>query len=335
VESTKKLTDWVRATLNSESIELVSLSGDASFRRYFRLNALSNENSELPPMLAIDSPPEQINNQGFITISKLFTQYDVKAPQILYQDTKEGFFLIEDFGDKLLLNLLSKQSEADSLYKEAIDSLLKIQLLPSVDWTFIPSFDAQFLQFEMNLFRDWFIDKHLRLELDADEHQIIENTFDKLTLSALEQPQTFVHRDYHSRNLMKADSNELVVIDFQDAVKGPVSYDLVSLLKDCYIQWPESKVKEWAHYYWDEAIKQGILATDFEAFFKQFEWMGMQRHIKVLGIFCRLNYRDEKPQYLNDLPLTMDYLLKAAGNYVEFEDFSQLLHKRICPALKS
>lgn len=332
-EKTKQdLKHWIDSVLGAQKTELKPLSGDASFRRYFKL--LSNEASKTNAgsMLAIDSPPELINNAGFINIGNLLRKHGIKVPQIIHHQESSGFFLIENFGDQLFLNLLENSLE-ERLYQQAIDTLLKIQQISEVEYDYLPTYDAQLLQFEMNLFREWFIDKHLSLSLSAREHQIIEETFDLLTLSALEQPQTFVHRDYHSRNLMKTGDGSLGVIDYQDAVKGPLSYDLVSLLKDCYFELPEKDIERFAKYYWQLASELRLIVSDFKHFFQQFEWMGMQRHIKVLGIFCRLYYRDDKEQYLNDLILTFRYLEKASARYPQFEAFYGLLVNKIKPEL--
>ena len=337
------LQQWVASKLNDTSINLIPLSGDASFRRYFYLSSdgQAGHSQPLPPLLAIDAPPELINNTGFIEIASLLSHGNVRVPNIAYQDLDAGFFLVENLGNRLLLEELNQQSknnqtfDAKPFYIPAIETLLNLQSIPVSKLGNIPSYDAQFLQFEMGLFRDWFVDKHLQLELSADDHQIIESAFNQLTLSALEQNQVLVHRDFHSRNIILMQNNEVGVIDYQDAVVGPITYDLVSLLKDCYFELPNDQLKKLAKHYWERATKAGTLVNSFDNFYQQFEWMGLQRHIKVLGIFCRLNYRDDKPQYLNDLPLTFHYVVDACRRYSVFQEFTELLESRIKPTFEA
>lgn len=346
-----KLTEWVRSVTNEPNCSLNALSGDASFRRYFVVQ--SNRLKPALPPLAIDSPPQFINNTGFIEIGALLTNCGARVPKIIASNLEEGFFLVENLGDTLYLDRLKvllpnpslpasaeldnldNWEKAEKMYQSAIDVLIKFQQIDTRQYQSLPHYDAQFLQLEMNLFRDWFLDKHLELSLSADDHQVIEKTFEQLTVSALEQPQTFVHRDYHSRNLIIMDDKQAGIIDFQDAVIGPVSYDLVSLLKDCYICLSEKHRTSLSRYYWQKASESGLLSCAFDHFYKQFEWMGLQRHIKVLGIFCRLNYRDEKPQYLNDLSMTFDYVLETSAKYPQLSAFYQLLNEKIKPTFLS
>ncbi|WP_210330430.1 aminoglycoside phosphotransferase family protein [Aliikangiella sp. G2MR2-5] len=327
LEREQQLAVWAAAQLAVGEVKLTPVSGDASFRRYFRI--FQNNGKTL---IAVDSPPQQEDNQAFFQIAMLLKKYHLNVPEFIHCNFEDGFLLISDLGDELLLPALNEHS-VDNLYSQAIDVLIQFQQIPAIDYDNLPAYDATLLEFEMSLFRDWFVDKHLKLQLTTEEERVIESTFDLLTINALEQPQSLVHRDFHSRNLMILKDKSLAIIDFQGAVNGPVSYDLVSLLKDCYIQWPEPKVREWSHEYWQRAIEAGLLEMPFEDFYQYFEWMGMQRHIKVLGIFCRLFYRDKKSSYLNDLPLTFQYLEDAAKRYPEFKRFTQLLTNKIAPAL--
>lgn len=304
-----------------------SVSGDASFRRYFRIR------SEQRSWIAVDSPPETEKNAEFIAISRFLAGAGVSVPKLEVFDLKRGFMLLTDLGDQTLLPLLTP-SCVDSYYQSAIEMLLKIQSTPiaalldsgqyyDVQYDGIPLYDAQQLNAEMQLFVDWFVEGLLSYKLSESEQQLLRETFDRLTDSALAQAQCFVHRDFHSRNIMVSADHTLAAIDFQDAVVGPVSYDLVSLLRDCYISWPEADVTRWCKQYFDRARSTGVLAgsVDFTQFMVWFDLMGLQRHIKVLGIFARLSLRDSKNQYLADLPLVIRYLRDVAGKYTELSAF--------------
>ncbi len=334
------LMSWVTEKLGKIAFSAQRMSGDASFRHYYRLNLTQpftdGNGNQHNSLLAVNSPAEWVNNLGFIKVSELLNKNQVRVPQQFFSHIEKGFFLIEDLGSSLYFSQLKQSpNSANQHYKDAIKALLKIQQIPTEDYQFLPNYDAQFLQFEMSLFRDWFIDRHLNLALDAEHQQTIEQTFELITLSALEQPQTIVHRDYHSRNLMIVKHNNPAVIDFQDAILGPITYDLVSLLKDCYLVWPKKQVEDWCREYWQQAIDKNLLMCSFEHFFKLFEWMGIQRHIKVLGIFCRLNYRDKKPEYLNYLQNTFNYLIDAVSRYDELTPFYELLNDHIAPKLNA
>lgn len=310
-----------------DALQVKALSGDASFRRYFRVS------HHQQTYMAVDSPPQTENNQAFVLVARLLAAHSLNAPQIIACDFDQGFMLQSDLGNQLLLPLLSPD-RANSLYALAMNALLTIQRIPRQAFHLLPCYDSQALNDEMQLFPEWFLSRHLELELSAQEEALVASVFARLTLRALAQPQVLVHRDYHSRNLMLLADQQLGIIDFQDAVLGPISYDLVSLLKDCYIQWPEPQVQQWCFDYFHHPLHQWLNNYSFEDFFKDFEWMGMQRHIKVLGIFCRLFYRDSKPGYLKDLPLTFDYLLKAVARYPELSDFHAFLLQRVFPAFQ-
>ncbi|TQV87721.1 aminoglycoside phosphotransferase family protein [Aliikangiella coralliicola] len=322
----QQLAHWAGKQLNQQPPELETVSGDASFRRYFRF---SNGESSI---IAVDAPPTHEDNHSFHRVAKILLKQGLLVPEFLNIDFDEGFILLSDLGDKLYLPSLN-QSSVNQLYSKAIDSIIQMQQIPLTNLAELTTYDEQKLNMEMALFPDWFIKEHLKLQLSDTEKKLISDTFRKLADNALAQPQYFVHRDYHSRNLMICERQTPGIIDFQDAVIGPITYDLVSLLKDCYIEWEEAAVKSWCEEYLKQAKTAGLTNQEFSAFYKDFEWMGMQRHIKVLGIFARLNYRDNKPGYLQDLPLTLNYLRKAAARYDEFREFSQFLEQRISPAM--
>lgn len=304
------------------------VSGDASFRRYFRWTDPAQSRS----WIAVDAPPQHENSRQFYKVARLLE--DVNAPRVLAKDFELGFMLLSDLGDQLYLPLLKQardageQEKVDQLYHRAIDSLVDIQKISAGS---LPDYDTALLRTEMELFRDWFLEKHLKLELSPVEHRLLDTTFEHLIESAHEQPQVFVHRDYHSRNIMDCEgSDEPGIIDFQDAVRGPLTYDLLSLLRDCYIQWTPEQVDLWVSYY----LKKSPAVLEKKQFIQWFDWMGLQRHIKVAGIFCRLNYRDGKDGYLKDIPLTLTYILQQAEKYPEMLEFFQWLKDKVIPAFK-
>jgi aminoglycoside/choline kinase family phosphotransferase len=318
-----EINSWLKQMFSTIDFQIEPASSDASFRRYFRVTVGTET------LILMDAPPAQEDTQPFISIANFMHEYGVHAPKITAYDTDIGFLLISDFGNRAYLDELNDQS-AESLYKAAIDSLISMQLLP-LDKISLPEYDSALLQQEMRLFPEWFLDKHLSIYAP----DFLTETFKLLTDSALEQPQVFVHRDYHSRNLMHTSENSPGIIDFQDAVIGPITYDLVSLLRDCYIEWPDDKLANWVKYYYLSAIKNKILnnTISLEKFTQWFDWMGLQRHIKVLGIFARLNYRDGKSNYMNDLPLTLKYVRKISAKYSEFSELSDFLQQEKIAAI--
>lgn len=314
----QQLTQWIHQDTPNATIEVAS--ADASFRRYFRVSNFDNSGKTT---IAMDAPPEQEDCTPFIDITQRLRNAGVHAPEIIRQDLEQGFLLLEDFGNTPYLNLLSTQT-ADKLYGDAIKALLKIQ---TADTQGLPEYNEAFLQQEMQLMPEWFLQKHLGITPTAEQQKIIDRTLAVITASVLQQPQVFVHRDYHSRNLMVLDkhhvkvggcaSDNVGIIDYQDAVLGPITYDLVSLLRDCYIRWPHEKVSKWVLLdYKKQAEQAGLLSNVKDTTFIQwFDYMGLQRHIKVLGIFARLNHRDGKAHYLDDLPLTLQYVMEVANKY--------------------
>jgi len=316
----QQLTDWVQSERPHANLQVAS--ADASFRRYFRVTEGSNS------WIAMDAPPEKETLEPFIDITERLIQASVNAPKIYQQSLEQGFLLLGDLGDTPYLSALNDK-QADALYGDAFKALLQIQ---TADTSNLPVYDEALLQQEMNLMPEWFLSKHLGISLSNQEQSDLQSVFELLIKTALDQPQVFVHRDYHSRNLMVTTSKNPGVIDYQDAVLGPVCYDLVSLLRDCYIAWPVQQVRQWVTEYRVLAQQQGIIPEVDDKLFQQwFDWMGLQRHIKVLGIFARLNHRDGKAHYLNDLPLTLSYVMNVAANYPEMKPLVDIFQKYDIP----
>lgn len=316
---------WIQASLPGSvtlqgPLETQGLTGDAGFRRYYRLNTE-------PSLIAVDSPPAKENNSAYVNIAMELQSRGLRTPIIHAVDFAQGYLLLEDFGDQLLQPLLNDNT-VTRLYDLAETILLELQQLPD-NRALFPLYDAQSLGDEMTLFKQWFVSELLGVELQADESTMLDDLFARLIQSAEEQPQTLVHRDYHSRNLMLVGNNSLGVIDFQDAVWGPITYDLVSLLKDCYIRWPAQQTQQRAL-----AFKQRLgLPVDDQQFLRWFDLMGLQRHIKVMGIFARLALRDNKLDYLKNLPMVIEYSLEAAEQYAECQAFFLWFKQRISPLL--
>ena len=309
------------------------VSGDASFRRYFRI--ASGEQA----FIAVDAPPQHEDNPRFVRVCEMFLGTGVHAPTIQAQDFEQGFLLLEDLGDALYLDtLLQCQQQgdiarADELYKQAIDALVQFQ--SGINKEQLDPFDSSELQREMRLFDEWFCEGLLKLRLDEGERELIQYCYDFLEQAALQQTEVGVHRDYHSRNLLITSPNP-GIIDFQDAVAGAYSYDLVSLLRDCYIRWDDENLNRWLSYYHEQASASGIIAgVAPEQLRRDFDLMGLQRHLKVMGIFCRLFLRDNKTRYLADIPLVMSYFLDVAENYPELQDFVAWFRDRVQPAAET
>lgn len=318
------------ANTTAASIALAVVSGDASFRRYFRthLNGQS--------LIAVDAPPMLEDNPRFVRIAELFQEAGVRTPEVLAQDFVQGFMLLDDLGDELYLDsLLAAQQDhnlavADELYRKAIDTLVDLQ--QGIDKKRLDPYSRDELHAELTLFDEWFCSQLLGLDLSAAEEQLIQTTYRQLEDEALGQPFVAVHRDYHSRNLMIVNPGP-GVIDFQDAVAGPYTYDLVSLLRDCYIRWPDDQVLVWTRYYHEQASARGVIAgIDFTRLQRDMDLMGLQRHLKVMGIFSRLSLRDKKPRYLADIPLVIDYFLDVAAAQPELADFVDWFRQRVLPA---
>jgi aminoglycoside/choline kinase family phosphotransferase len=326
----QSLLEWCAGALGAEpdgDLALEPVAGDASFRRYYRLLGCS------PTRIAVHAPPDTERNQEYVRVAGLLRAAGVNAPEVLACDMEKGYLLISDFGDRVLLGALDAGS-VDALYRVALDTLLRIQCARTGagGWT-LPSYSRELLLQEMELFPTWHLGGLLAMEPGPDERALLDRTFEQLVASAAEQPQVFVHRDYHSRNLMLLDDGSLGVIDFQDAVVGPITYDLVSLLRDCYVAWPAKQVSTWASGYAALAAQAGLMAAVPAArFIRWFDWMGLQRHIKVLGIFARLWLRDGKRAYLSDLPLVIRYTLEVSELHPELAEFAGWFRDRVLPA---
>ena len=313
----QQLEIWLKTLLGEQAFTLSVASADASFRRYFRVH-LSDKT-----LIAMDAPPPQEDCTPFVKVAKLLCDAGLNAPEVIAQDLARGFLLLSDLGDDTYLSALNNDT-ALKLYGDATDALIKMQLKSQPDA--LPPYDAALLTREMQLFPDWYVAKHLKFELNAEQQTALNNTFELLNKNILSQGLVTVHRDYHSRNLMITKENNPGVLDFQDAVYGAITYDLVSLLKDAYIQWDEEQVIDFAVRYWEKARKLKLpVPNDFSEFYRDFEWMGAQRHIKVLGIFARLSYRDGKDGYIKDMPLVLHYLRKVCERYVELRPMLRLL----------
>lgn len=309
-------------TALSNRVQLAPASSDASFRSYWRASDATGATH-----IVMDAPPALENCAPFIDISARLHSAGLMVPVVLAKDLAQGFLLLPDLGTRTLLPELNVSS-VETYYHAAMAAILQMQMHAEVAG--LPNYDALRLDAEMELFPEWFLKRHLGIIPSCEDFDIIEATMTQLRNLALTQPKVFVHRDFHSRNLMLAQADNiplrrLAVIDFQDAVRGPLTYDLVSLLRDCYIQWPESDVARWVENYRQLSHAAGLHRADRETFLRWFDWMGVQRHLKVLGIFARLNYRDGKAGYLQDLALVLHYTLSVCARYPELQAFTRWL----------
>lgn len=313
----EQLVGWLETVLGNASFTIVPASSDASFRRYFRVTEGGRT------FIAMDAPPPQENCEPFVHVAQVFGDAGLNVPRVLGQDIERGFLLLTDLGDTTYLSAIHENNNVNDLYRDACLALVKLQTASRKD--VFPDYDEALLTREMQLFPDWYVGKHLQTVLSAEQQQTLHAVFELLNRNILTQPQVYVHRDYHSRNLMVCDDNP-GVLDFQDAVYGAITYDLVSLLKDAYVKWEEEQILDWAVRYWQAAREAGLpVALDFGEFYRDFEWMGVQRHLKVLGIFARLYHRDGKDGYLKDMPLVMHYLYAACTRYRELKPLVKLL----------
>jgi N-acetylmuramate 1-kinase len=315
---------WARTTLGDPGLTLASASEDASFRSYWRTQ--QQDQGESQSWIVMDSPPAQEDPRPWLEIGARLSAAGLHVPAVRAHDLQQGFLLIEDLGSRLYLPALN-ESTVDALYGDAMDALLRMQ--SGADVTGMQAYDYAFLKRELEIMPEWLLGKHLGHTLDRDERDVLEAAFGVLLESALEQPRCFVHRDYHSRNLLIAGHNNPGIVDFQGALLGPITYDAASLLRDCYIVWDRERVESWVDDYYLrlQAAQLVDAPVDRERFQRWFDLIGLQRHIKVLGIFCRLGYRDGKLGYLDDLPRVYDYVISVASSYPELTDLVALLER--------
>jgi aminoglycoside/choline kinase family phosphotransferase len=320
------LTRWVFDDLGFAGSRIAPASVDASFRRYFRVTRGEET------YIAMDAPPEKENLAAFVSVARMLLGIGLNAPVVLAQETARGFLLLSDLGQRQYLDELGSIDAADRLYAPALGALSTMQMADNGMARALPRYGRDLLMREMELLPEWFLRAHLELEISAAERGMLDRLFEALAQDALAQPAAFVHRDYHSRNLLVTEDNNPGILDFQDAVWGPVTYDLVSLLKDCYVAWPAPRVRTWALQHREHLLARGFPAGKTEAeFIRWFDLVGLQRHIKVLGIFARLYYRDGKAQYLKDLPRVLNYARDAAADYPQTAEFADFIVKRIEP----
>lgn len=321
MDRTSALATWLQSLFPGRTFALAPASSDASFRRYLRARFDDDGSTRI----VMDAPPEHEDCKPFIHVARLFGAAGANVPEVMAQDLDQGFLLLTDLGDTTYLAAMQREPQrADALYRDALGALIQIQAgsRPGA----LPPYDRALLLREMQLLPDWYIARHKNLTLSDKQQAVLTQAFEALLANNLAQPQVYVHRDYHSRNLMTGSPGRPGILDFQDAVYGPISYDLVSLLKDAYIEWEEEQVIDWCVRYWEAARKAGLpVHGDFGEFYRDFEFMGLQRHLKVLGIFARLNYRDGKANYLNDIPLVLRYTRRACERYAVFNPLLRLL----------
>jgi aminoglycoside/choline kinase family phosphotransferase len=316
------LARWLEAQLGHAPVEKQPASCDASFRRYWRVQHGGRS------LIVMDAPPEREDSARFVRIARRLQAIGLNVPEILAQDLTRGFLLMGDLGRESYLDRLDAEN-ADDLYGDALEALVRLQArAPRGD---LPPYDEPLLRRELGIFTEWLLDRMLGLSLDEGLKPVLGAIWDALVANALEQPQVWVHRDYHSRNLMAAPPRP-GILDFQDAVVGPVTYDLVSLLRDCYIAWPPERVHAWSHGYFERAARAGILRrADAGRFQRWMDLMGVQRHLKAAGIFARLKLRDGRPGYLRDIPRTLGYVTAVAAAYPELQPLADLIDEQVLP----
>ena len=325
MERIEQIQDWLAAQYPRQPFTLAPASSDASFRRYFRATFAPGRTC-----IVMDAPPSHEDVRPWLHVRQLFHAAGAHVPDVLAQDLARGYLLLSDLGSTTCLAKLGNATaaEIDALYRAAIDTLVDIQRASRPGE--LPAYDRTLLKRELDLFPDWYLGKHVAIDFGDDDRNALEAVFARILAVNLAEPCVYVHRDYHSRNLMVDARNDgrPGVIDFQDAVYGPLSYDLVSLFKDAYVEWDEERTLDWLARYWEKARKAGLpVRADFGEFFRDYEWMGVQRHIKVLGIFARLWHRDGKDGYLKDMPLVAKYLRAASGRYAELTPLLRLLDR--------
>ena len=316
------LEGWLSDRLHGARFALTPASEDASFRRYFRAR-LDDGRS----FVVMDAPPDKEDCRPFLHVARLLRAAGVHAPEVHAQDLAQGLLLLSDLGERTYLAVID-DSNAPALFADATEALIRWQLATQEGG--LPPYDEALLRREMRLFPDWYVARHLGRELNYQQKQTLEDIFALLARSALAQPKVYVHRDYMPRNLMVSDPNP-GVLDFQDAVMGPIAYDVVSLMRDAFVTWDDERVLDWSVRYWEKAKKAGLpVDPDFGEFWRALEWMGLQRHLKVLGIFARIRYRDGKPKYLADTPRFLRYARDVAGRYAALSPLIRLFDQLKC-----
>lgn len=314
---------WLKQTLNITDIHLEPILGDASFRSYYRLHLKSGTS-----YIIMDAPPGIEDVQPFVAIAQAFAAIGVQVPHIFAADIEAGFLVLTDFGDRVYLQELT-DSNATQLYAVALAALLRIQSYQPQQP--LPAFDAVFMRRELAFFDEWFLQKHVEVTVPS---KVLNQTFEILIKAATEQPQVCVHRDYHSRNLIVLANNEVGVLDFQDAVWGPLTYDAVSLLRDCYISWPRQRVEQWVHNFWQQSCTNNIIKNvAVEQYQRWFDLMGVQRHLKAMFIFARKYHRDGSANYLPDIPRGLNYVLEVSQHYPELHAFRTILLDQVAPKI--
>jgi aminoglycoside/choline kinase family phosphotransferase len=328
-----QLQRWLQSVFGTSDFTLATASADASFRRYFRVTR------DDETWIAMDAPPDKEDMKPYIRVANMLVDVGVNAPRVLHSNFDGGFLLNSDLGSRTYLAELGTPANVDPLYHDALTALVTIQSGAGAHAAQLPAYDAALLQRELTLFPEWFCGRHLGLAASNAVTNALQGVCAALTAEALQQPRVFVHRDYHSRNLMVTDGARFGpnpgILDFQDAVHGPVTYDLVSLLRDCYIAWPVERVHGWVRRFRDEAARADLsVGKDETQFLRWFDWMGVQRHLKAIGIFARLWHLDGKSGYLKDIPRTLGYVREVAGRYVELQPLRQLIDTDIMPVLE-
>jgi aminoglycoside/choline kinase family phosphotransferase len=319
----QQLSQWIMKTFSLTQIELSPMNGDAGFRRYFRF-VLNNQT-----LIAVDSPVDKCNNSAFIIMQQQLKSVDVNVPEVKAYDELQGFMCLSDLGNEELSDKLTLNNIADC-YQQAISLIPKIASIPQEN---LPVYDNAFIKLELDIFNEWLLVEHLNIKLSDNDKKQLHLCFELLIESALEQPQVVMHRDFHSRNIMIS-RNDLAVIDFQDAVIGPITYDIVSLLRDCYVKWPTNEILPLFKYFTDlmsEHLRLGHIS--FQQWQRWFDLMGLQRHIKASGIFARLYHRDDKSGYLSDIPLTLSYIVDVSTHYPELTFLHNLVKETVIPKL--
>ncbi len=315
------LSAFARRALSTDAFALAPASADASFRRYFRITPAAPWRG-YATLIVMDAPPPMEDTRPFVHVAALFREAGLNAPDVLANEPEHGFLLLTDLGTRTYLEALDAES-APALYRDATDALVRWQEVTRAGM--LPPYDEALLARELSLFPDWYVAKHLATLLTQTQQDVLAGAFRLILDNNLAQPKVFVHRDFHSRNLMLGEPNP-GILDFQDAVEGPITYDLVSLLRDAYVEWDEERQIDWAIRYWQRARSAGLpVDSDFSAFWRDFEWMGMQRQLKVLGIFARLYHRDGKAAYLDDMPRVLRYLRRACERYDALSPLRALL----------